>query len=249
MSDAELSAPSSAVGTRVPVGGLESGLNGPPRFAGTGVGSGLEQLTNHSALWAVTRVLTAPGLTHKILEVEPGFTRLPEQAIVAAANTLGFLFVHARTWTLLWAKSIPGPGHFEQTESVTYGVSTEQGIELARKVGLKADGGLDFTLGKIHAEASAEWSRLTRDTFKLETQRETSTTLSYDVPADGMDIALWRLDSQLTRRLVIRVGRQLPSDPLPAWVEAAVAARASQITVPLGITRAITRMVPAPQDW
>jgi len=215
---------------------------GPPEFPVGQVGSGLAQLQALSGPWSVARVITAPTLTQRMITMEPGFARLPAFEIGAIANTLAFLFQHTMTWTLLWARSVGGPAHFEQTESVTYGVSSEQGLELARTVGMKVGGEAEFWIGKISTELSAEWSKLTRSTIRIEAQREASTHLSYEVPAGGMDIALWRLDSRLTRRLILRPGKELPPEPLPQWVEMAIAARSSLVDIPTGITQAKTRM-------
>ena len=99
-----------------------------------------------------------------------------------------------------------------------------------------------FRILKASTELSAEWSKVTRSTVKIEAQREATTNLSYDVPADGMDIALWRLDSRLTRRLMLRPGKHLPPEPLPHWVDMAIAARASVVDIPTNITQAKTRM-------
>lgn len=218
----------------------------PPTFTGSRIGTGLDQLASRSTPRTVARVITAPALTRKILESEPGFGRMTEQTLVTAANTLAFLFEHARVWTLLWAKSIGGPGHFEQSESVTYGISAEQSLELARKAGMKATAEGGVKVVKLTGELSGEWSKLTRATFRAEAQRDASTTLSYDIPIGGMDIALWRLDSRLSRRIVIRPGQELPPEPLPHWVELAVAARTSEVVIPTGITRAMSRCTGEP---
>jgi hypothetical protein len=174
--------------------------------------------------------------------MEPGFARLPAPEIGTIANTLAFLFQHTMEWTPVGVRSLGGPGHFEQTESVTYGVSAEQGLELARTVGIEIGGEAKVPFGRVSTELSAEWSKLTRSTIRIEAQRETTTHLSYEVPAGGMDIALWRLDSRLTRRLILRPGKQLPPEPLPHWVEMAIAARPILIDIPTGITQAKTRM-------
>ncbi|SRR5271166_529568 len=214
----------------------------PPEFPGRQVGSGLAQLQGLSKPWSVARVSTAPTLTQQILAIEPDFDRLPRFQIGAIANTLTFLFNHTMTWTLVWARSEGGPGHFEQTESVAYGVSAEQGLELARTVGMKVGADFDFLAGSVSSKLSAEWSKLTRSTVRIEARREADCQLSYDIPAGGMDIALWRLDSMLTRQLILRPGKHLPLDPLPHWVDIAIAARVILINIPTEITQTKTRI-------
>lgn len=216
--------------------------NRPPDFPGTEVGTGLDRLEALSAPWSVARAVTAPELTRELLIQEPGFADMSAYTAVTITSTLTFLFQHTRVWTLLWAESVAGPARFEDSRTVRSGVSIDKTVELARTAGLKLTGEGDLWVVKASAEVSAQWSKLTRSTIRVDTENETKRALEFTVPPGGMDIALWQLESRLTRRLILRPGRHLPEEPLPHWVETAIATPVRSVAILTSITQSVTRM-------
>ncbi|MEV4806313.1 hypothetical protein AB0K18_40495 [Nonomuraea sp. NPDC049421] len=191
-------------------------------FLGKKVGARLDELEVASTPWTVTRTITAPDLTYRLLRREPAFSALPSARLREIASLLAFLFQHTRVWHLVWVESVPGPGIFEDSRTIRAGTSKESVAELARTVGMdvELEGGLWVATAK--AKLSAEWSKLTRSTVCIGTETETRGALTLPVPSGGMDIALWQLESRLTRRLALRPGVRLSPDPQPAWVEMAM---------------------------
>jgi hypothetical protein len=214
----------------------------PPPFLGDAVGSALGELQHQHSGWLVSRSVSAAPFTQRLLAREPGFSGLSSSDLRAASQTLTFRLGHVQRWRLLWAVSADGPGQFSDERTVRVGVSEETARELATTIGLEAKTDVFF----LAAQASAQWSRLTRSTISVNTESEFTRTLSYDVPEGGMDIALWQLESQLVRRLELRPGAALPPDPVPRWVELAVTARARTrvINVPTNVVRVLTRRAP-----
>lgn len=215
--------------------------NEPPDFPGSAIGSGMDLLAELSSPWTTARAITAPGLTRQLLAHEQGFAVLSPEHLTAVANTLTFLFQHTKVWSLLWAESVAGPATFRDTRTVRWGVGVEKSRELARTAGLKVEAEGDVWVAKASAELSAEWSKLTQSTVRIDVETETTRELEFDVPAGGMDIALWQLESRLTRRLVLRPRRHLPPEPLPHWVETAIATPVRSIVMPVNLTRSTTR--------
>ncbi|MDR6977676.1 hypothetical protein J2X68_004395 [Streptomyces sp. 3330] len=180
--------------------------------------------------------------TRRLLAQEPGFGTLAPSQLDAASRVLTFRLGHVQRRRLLWVVSTDGPSQFTDERTVRVGVSEEPARELATTIGLEAKLDIPF----LAAQASAQWSRLTRSTISVNTESEFTRTLSYDVPEGGLDIALWQLESQLVRLLELRAGAALPPDPLPPWVEPAATARARSrvITVPTNVVRVLTRRAP-----
>jgi hypothetical protein len=201
----------------------------------------LDELAVMSPPWTVARAVTAPSLTRDLLIHEQGFASLTAAETAEAANTLTFLFQHTKVWTLLWAESIAGPSLFKDSRTVRSGVGVEKSKELALTAGITAKGEWDMWMVKASAELSAEWSKLTQSTVRLDMETEFTRELEFDVPAGGMDIALWQLEARLTRRLILRTGANLPPDPIPEWAEMAIATPARSTTVMTSITRSTTR--------
>ncbi|MGW0871490.1 hypothetical protein ACWD3Z_13505 [Streptomyces sp. NPDC002740] len=214
----------------------------PPAFQGESVGSALGELQHRQSAWLVSRSISAPAFTRRLLAQEPGFGTLAPAQLDTASELLTFRLGHAQRWRLLWVVSTDGPSQFTDERTVRVGVSEETARELATTIGLEAKLDIPF----LAAQASAQWSRLTRSTISVNTESEFTRTLSYDVPEGGLDIALWQLESQLIRRLELRAGAALPPDPMPRWVELAVTARARSrvITVPTNVVRVLTRRAP-----
>ncbi|MGW6525455.1 hypothetical protein [Streptomyces sp. NPDC054962] len=214
----------------------------PPAFLGESVGSSLGELQHRQSAWLVSRSISAPAFTRRLLAREPGFGTLASSQLGAASEVLTFRLGHVQRWRLLWVVSTDGPSQFTDERTVRVGVSEETARELATTIGLEAKLDIPF----LAAQASAQWSRLTRSTISVNTESEFTRTLSYDVPESGLDIALWQLESQLVRRLELRAGAALPPDPMPRWVELAVTARARTrvITVPTNVVRVLTRRAP-----
>lgn len=215
--------------------------NGPPDFPGLGVGSMLDELVGMSAPWTAALAITAPRLTQELLAREQGFAGLVPKDIVVIANTLTFLFQHTKVWKLLWADSVAGPALFKDSRTVRCGMGVEKTKELALTAGLQVTAEGDVWIGKAAAELSAEWSKLTQSTVRIDTETEFTRELNFEVPVGGMDIALWQLESRLTRRLVLRPGVRLPPDPLPHWVELAIATPVRSTAVLTSVTCSTTR--------
>lgn len=213
----------------------------PPGFLGEGVGDRLHALQSASAPWVVSRAISSPDLTQRLLHGEPGFALLPRASIEAAANTLAFLFQHTQTWRLAWVESVAGPSHFKDSRKVRVGLSNTTMIELARTAGIEVEGSGSIVVADISAEVTAKWSKLTQSTVTIDVEEEFTRVLDFDIPPGGMDIALWQLESQLTRRLVLRPGLQLPPDPLPRWVESALAAQICSVTLASAVTQSVIR--------
>ncbi|WP_290054344.1 hypothetical protein [Amycolatopsis solani] len=216
--------------------------NEPPAFSGDSVGSGLARLADLAAPWTAARAVTAPELTRRLLVDEPGFFGLPQAELADAANTLTFLFQHTKVWRLLWAESVAGPALFRDSRTVRSGVGQEVSRELARTVGLELSGKGDVWVVNVSGELSAEWSKLTQSMVRIETETEFKRELEFDVPAGGMDIALWQLESRLTRRLILRPHHHLPPDPLPDWAETAIATAVKSTSILTNVTRSLTRL-------
>ena len=180
---------------------------------------------------------SAPELTLRLLAADPDFRGLSRLTLVTAANTLTFQLAHIQRWRLLWVESTPGPSRFSDVRTVRVGVTEDVARELARTVAVDVKGSISI----IAAQAGAHWSRLTRSTVSIRAEAEFTRTLEYDIPAVGMDIALWQLESQLIRRLQLRPNASLPPDPVPRWVELAITAEVRSVTVPASITRVVTR--------
>ncbi|KUN17315.1 hypothetical protein AQJ23_40960 [Streptomyces antibioticus] len=214
----------------------------PPAFHGETVGSDLDKLEHVRSAWLISRSISARPFTEKLLAQESGFAALTTHELSAAAHTLTYKFGHVQRWRLLWAVSLDGPSQFGDARTVRHGVSEETARELADSIGVEAKLDVKF----LAAQASRQWSRLTRSTISVNAESEFTRTLTYEVPAEGMDIALWQLESQLIRRLELRPGAVLPPDPVPRWVGLAVAARSRSrvITVPTNVVRARTRKAP-----
>lgn len=218
---------------------------GPPAFPGQRVGAGLDQLEALATPWMISRTITTPRLAYQLLQGEPGFAHRPRAELTTIANTLTFLFQHTKAWTLLWAESVAGPSQFEDNRRVRCGVSVDQSRQLALAAGIKTKAEGDLWAVSASAEISAEWSKLTNSTVRIEGETEFTRSLTFTVPAGGMDIALWQLESRLTRRLILRPGQRLP-DPVPAWVEVAIAVPVRSSVVLTSITRSITRTAGQP---
>ncbi|WP_062641586.1 hypothetical protein [Streptomyces maremycinicus] len=218
----------------------------PPGFLGESVGAALGELQHRQSAWLVSRSISAPPFTRRLLAREPCFDTLAPTQLSAASQALTFRLGHVQRWRLLWVVSADGPGQFTDERTVRVGVTEETARELATTIGLEAKLDIPF----LAAQASAQWSRLTRSTISVNTESEFTRTLSYDVPEGGLDIALWQLESQLLRRLELRAGAALPPDPMPRWVELAVTTRARSrvITVPTNVVRVLTRRAPGGGD-
>ncbi|WP_214407874.1 hypothetical protein [Pseudonocardia lacus] len=219
-----------------------TGEHRPPDFPPGAIGTGLGRLGELSAPWTAARAITAPTLTLGLLRHEPGFAGLPRSDLLAAANSLAYLYQHTKSWVLIWAESIAGPAAFKDSRTVRCGVGQEKSKELALSAGLtlKAEG--DVWLASASAELSTEWSKLTQSTVRIDVESEFTRELEFDVPPGGRDIALWQLESRLTKRLVQRPNVALPPDPLPEWVEIAIATPPRTTTVLTAITQTITRL-------
>lgn len=201
----------------------------------------LDELVGMSAPWTAARAVTAPELTQELLAQEQGFAGLAPRETTAVANTLTFLFQHTKVWKLLWADSVAGPALFKDSRTVRCGVSVEKTKELAVTAGLQVKAEAEMWIASASADLSTEWSKLTQSTVRIDTETEFTRELEFDVPPGGMDIALWQMESRLTRRLILRPGAHLPPDPLPHWAETAIATPIRSIAMLTSITRSMTR--------
>lgn len=216
--------------------------NGPPSFPGVRVGQGLDELPGLATPWTVSRAITAPDLTRRLLAGEPGWAGLPTRKIDTISGILTFLFQQTKTWTLVWAESVAGPARFGSVRTVRSGAGIEEARELARTAGMKVGAEGDVWVAAASAELSSEWTKLTNSKVRIDNEAESTRVLQFDVPPGGMDIALWQLEVRLTRRLVLRPGARLP-EPLPDWVEIAIASPVRSVRIPTDITRSLTRTV------
>jgi hypothetical protein len=205
------------------------------------VGSRLDELVGLSAPWTAARAVTAPTLTEELLKQEQGFLGLGRADRFTVANTLTYLFQHTKVWTLLWAESVAGTAVFKDSRTVRCGVGVEKSKELALTAGLDVMLEADIWFASAAVDLSAEWSKLTQSTVRIDVESEFTRELEFEVPAGGMDIALWQLESRLTRRLILRPGKRLPPDPLPGWAETAIATPIRSIAILTSVTRSMTR--------
>ncbi|MCX5204128.1 hypothetical protein OG897_22085 [Streptomyces sp. NBC_00237] len=213
----------------------------PPGFLGSAVGSHLGELADASAPWTESRAASAPDLTYELLHHEPGFAVLPSAVLAEVADCLTFIFEHTRFWDLLFVESVAGPSQFSESRTVQAGVSRETAIQLGRTVGLDISAEGDVWLAKTKAELTTEWTKLTNNTVRIDTETQLTRAVEYPVPDGGMDIAMWQLGSRFMRRLILRRGAHLPPDPIPAWAEMALAVPPRLATVPSTVVRTMTR--------
>jgi hypothetical protein len=171
---------------------------------------------------------TAPDRTIALLRLDEAFAGLSADELVAAANTLTYVFSHQKEWRLLWAEQVPGPGSFADTRTLRIGASEESVRDLSRTIGLKGN----TSIMALRAEVSGQWSTMTRSSVTLQVEEEGSRTINLTVPSEGLLVERWQRDDVLTRRIRIRQSRDLPADPLPRWVERALKSDAVEITCP-----------------
>ncbi len=209
---------------------------GPPNFVDASPGSNFPGVEESSPI-LVARASTAPAMTAQLLRHEDRFSSLSFRDIADAANALTMVFEHRYVWKLVWVQSISTPGKVSDTRKIRRGVGTDKSLELARTAGVDFEASGDVWVLAAATKLSAEWSRLTRSSVRIDMEEECERSIEIDVPAGGMDVALWQVESQLSRRIVTRRGAELPNDPLPDWCEYAIQARSRLIAVPTAITK------------
>ena len=176
----------------------------------------------------ISQAASAPDRTRSLLLAISEFRALSANDLTSAANTLTFVFSVAKEWRRVASESVSGPARFKDGRTMNYGLSKEAAEEVTRTVGLS--GGADLKL--LVANASREWTTMTQTTLNLHLEVETTREVEFQIDAPGATIERWQRFTILTRRLRLRPGADLPPDPLPRWVELAVAMAVTQVEVP-----------------
>jgi hypothetical protein len=210
--------------------------SGPPAFLGPDVGDRIDELAGVSEVRSVARTIATPRLTIRLMRADPLFNGLTEQELADAANNLTFVFRHQQRWRLHWVESVPGPAQFSDTRRVEVGVTHEAATELTKAV----KGSAKVNIFTVAVDASAEWTKVTRSTVNIVLTQESTRNVTYDVPEPGMDIALWQLESILSRSMALRPNEHVRAD-VPRWIERALQHGDRSVVVPTTTTRIMVR--------